>query len=640
MNSTLKSIIVRPYSVLLPPFFNIFLVILFFCIHHKSSTAQNQSGGAVSFLTGNTYIGSYHIKCNGDNTGVLEANPTFGTAPYTFLWNTGETVAKLTNKPAGTYIVTATDANNITRKDTLILRQPYALNYQSTISNFNGYNIEAAGGNRGYIQLAASGGTPAYRILWNNGDSAITRSSLSASTYTFVITDANQCTTNGSITLTEPNPIQVNFSNIENPHCFKSADGKATINISGGLGDFRVVWDNGSFSFSPDDLKDGYNAVRIYERDRAVLDTGITLTSPDALDIQFTYSQYSGYNVSCVDCFNGTVATTVTGGTTPYTYQWEDANNSITANLSNLNGGDITINITDANGCKTSNTAQLTMPTPKDWSRYGNANIDTAQFIGSTDSSAVVFKSNNQEALRIAGNGTLIVNNNLQLKQYELSTSNGIQRAAVFNDQGILVPVLGGQINLNEENPDPQYHPGCELNIPFYPWQNPSVYSNSTNTLISTDNTSIVTCPSVRVGIGVSKPHIMANFDVAGSAMVRGGFSVGYAAPVTSGIKVNGDMLVNGKGYISENLGIGTSTPSQKLEIKHNDPTGGISITKVSTDLGSKSEIKFNKNTQQLSAIGCDMDDNGKNTFYIWQNNSLPIPFIINAIGKVGIGGV
>ena len=160
------------------------------CINLKSIIAQNQSGGPVSYLTGITYIGGYHIKCNGDNTGVLEVNPTFGTAPYTFLWNTGETVAKLTNKPAGIYIVTATDANSISRNDTLILRQPYALNYQSTLSNFNGYNIEAAGGNRGYIQLASSGGTPAYRILWNNGDSAITRSELTAGTYTFVITDA------------------------------------------------------------------------------------------------------------------------------------------------------------------------------------------------------------------------------------------------------------------------------------------------------------------------------------------------------------------------------------------------------------------------------------------------------------------
>jgi hypothetical protein len=158
---------------------------------------------------------------------------------------------------------------------------------------------------------------------------------------------------------------------------------------------------------SPDDLPTGYNAVRIYEHGTAVLDTGITLTEPDMIDIQFTYSQYNSFNVSCVDCFNGTITTTVTGGTAPYTYQWEDANNSTTANLSNLNGGDYPLFVTDAHSCRADNIAQLTMPTPKDWSRSGNANIDTSEFIGSTDTSALRFKTNNQEVLRLNGNGNV-----------------------------------------------------------------------------------------------------------------------------------------------------------------------------------------------------------------------------------------
>jgi hypothetical protein len=115
--------------------------------------------------------------------------------------------------------------------------------------------------------------------LWSNVDSASNRKDLSVGAYSFTITDANQCSTNGSITLTEPDPINISFSGVENPKCFKTEDGKATINITGGLGDFSVVWDNGSFSLNPEDLLSGFNAVRIYEHGKAVLDTGITLTS-------------------------------------------------------------------------------------------------------------------------------------------------------------------------------------------------------------------------------------------------------------------------------------------------------------------------------------------------------------------------
>ncbi|MFN7690766.1 MAG: hypothetical protein ACK5QU_06765, partial [Bacteroidota bacterium] len=41
--------------------------------------------------------------------------------PYTFLWNTGENTAQISNKPAGIYVVTITDQNNISQTDTFEL---------------------------------------------------------------------------------------------------------------------------------------------------------------------------------------------------------------------------------------------------------------------------------------------------------------------------------------------------------------------------------------------------------------------------------------------------------------------------------------------------------------------------------------
>jgi len=123
----------------------------------------------INYWTSATYIGGYHIKCNGQNTGSIKANPNFGTGPHTFLWNTGETTAQINNKGAGIYYVTMTDSLNVSHTDTFELRQPYALSYQSTLSDFYGYNISSYGGNNGTIQLSATGGTPPYRYTWNNG---------------------------------------------------------------------------------------------------------------------------------------------------------------------------------------------------------------------------------------------------------------------------------------------------------------------------------------------------------------------------------------------------------------------------------------------------------------------------------------
>lgn len=586
----------KHFSVLPPPlFFNIILVFLLLNGFFNSSMAQQPA----QFVTGTSYIGGYHIKCNGQNTGSLHANPTFGTAPYSFLWNTGDTAQKLMNKPAGIYIVTATDVNHVARTDTFELRQPYALNHQSTVSDFYGYQIEAYGGSRGYIQLSATGGTPPYRYLWSNGDSAANRGNLSAGSYSFTITDANQCTYSSSITLTAPNPIQVSFSNTVNPLCNKSTDGAASINISGGLGDFSVVWDNGSFSMSPDNLHSGFNAVRIYERGNAVLDTGITLTAPDAIDIQFTYSNYNGFNVSCVDCFNGTVNTTVTGGTAPYTYQWEDANNSTTANLSNLNGGEYFLKVLDAHGCKMGNTAQLSMPTPKDWSRYGNANIDTAQFIGSTDTSAVVFKTNSQEALRLMGNGNVGVGTATPTEKLDV---NGTIKAQGFKLDNLSFKfqaasgLIPEKITWGAEDNAPWAAVGAPvmpsscidpLNIYRYNvFTGGAVFKTKANQLCSNaepsfyvgllgcdaalevvqDGTTLNNGPSSNLNKLLLNTlcgrDVLVGRSDGGNLVVNHNLGIGVVAPAEK-------LEVNGNGKISGTVGIGNVIPEAALHIKN-----------------------------------------------------------------------
>ena len=131
---------------------------MLFCCSAKNTSAQNP----INTFTSATYIGGYHIKCYGQSTGSIIAQPSFGTAPYTYLWNSGETSAQINNKPAGIYIVTITDSINVSHSDTFELRQPNALNYQSTLSEYYGYNIHTHNGNSGSIQLSGNGGTPAY----------------------------------------------------------------------------------------------------------------------------------------------------------------------------------------------------------------------------------------------------------------------------------------------------------------------------------------------------------------------------------------------------------------------------------------------------------------------------------------------
>jgi len=95
------------------------------------------------------------------------------------------------------------------------------------------------------------------------------------------------------------------------------------------------------------------------------------------------------------------------------------------------------------------------------------------------------------------------------------------------------------------------------------------------------------------------------------------------------------------------NVGIGTSDspdemnlygPSQKLTINHDDSTGGILLNRVSKAQTSKSEIKFDKNGQELYAIGNDFEGDGRQSFFIWDHPANSCRFLIDSNGRVGIG--
>ena len=67
-------------------------------------------------------------------------------------------------------------------------------------------------------------------------------------------------------------------------------------------------------------------------------------------------------------------------------------------------------------------------------------------------------------------------------------------------------------------------------------------------------------------------------------------------------------------------IGIGTSSPSQKLEIVHSDTAGGLVLNQTNTTL-SKSEIKYKVNGVQKWAIGNSLNLGSASSFFIWNSD-------------------
>lgn len=128
------------------------------------------------------------ILCNGTSTGAIAASAAGGTGNYSFVWNTNppQTTSTINGLQAGTYAVTVSAINACSTTDSVVLVQPPAINYTSTITNVLCVV-------KGAIAITATGGTAPYQYLWNNGATTAQINNLNAGFYNLKITDANNC---------------------------------------------------------------------------------------------------------------------------------------------------------------------------------------------------------------------------------------------------------------------------------------------------------------------------------------------------------------------------------------------------------------------------------------------------------------
>ena len=193
-----------------------------------------------------------------------------------------------------------------------------------------------------------------------------------------------------------------------NISCFGLKDGAIDATVSGGTAPYAFAWSNNATSEDLSGLAAGYYRLVVTDAASATEEAEITLNEPLALRLgvdPFTYP--SGMNVSCNECFNGSIDITVADGVPPYSYLWDDG--PTTQDRSGLGALTYQVTVADANGCTiTSERISLTQPERDDWSKQGNAGTNPSQhYFGTSDAKDVVFKSNGQERLRLLSGGSM-----------------------------------------------------------------------------------------------------------------------------------------------------------------------------------------------------------------------------------------
>ncbi|MCE2712345.1 MAG: gliding motility-associated C-terminal domain-containing protein, partial [Cryomorphaceae bacterium] len=149
------------------------------------------------------------VSCFQYSDGAVSVNITGGTPGYTYDWvnSSGSSLGSnqnLTNIPAGTYTVTATDLNGCSYSTNVVVGQPTAVVASSSVVSFYfGAGVSCEGASDGIVTAAVVGGTPGYSYSWNTTpvQNNAAAAGLPVGTYTVTATDINGCTSTSTVTL-------------------------------------------------------------------------------------------------------------------------------------------------------------------------------------------------------------------------------------------------------------------------------------------------------------------------------------------------------------------------------------------------------------------------------------------------------
>jgi hypothetical protein len=213
-------------------------------------------------------------------------------------------------------------------------------------------NLKCNGDKTGSATVTVSGGSSPYTYSWNSTpvQTTATASGLGAGSYTVTVKDAKNVTTTAVATITEPSALNI-ITNATNVKCNAGADGSATATVSGGASPYTYSWNNGKTTANITGLATGTYTVTVTDANSCIKTATVNITQPAALVIAVNKTD-ANCNTS-----NGSITASPTGGTGSYTYKWSTG--QTTASITGLAAGSYTIDVTDANGCKATETVNV-----------------------------------------------------------------------------------------------------------------------------------------------------------------------------------------------------------------------------------------------------------------------------------------
>lgn len=312
---------------------------------------------------------------------------------------------------SGLYRVEVQDAWGTKATDSLFLDEPAALRLEAELKplgegtgenkdNASAGEDHAASGDSpaGLLYLNPMGGCPPYRYDWAHGDTADHIAYRHGNTYSVTVYDKRRCAVQREFPFNNKDLLEARIELVQAISCHNSRDGALNVEILGGQPPYRVLWscaDTGvlvqsrsSIGIAPHGdiglakrsdttltlhhLPPALYELSVMDAEGHTCATAFRLTAPSPLTSHITATL-----PRCHGREDGVLSAETSGGSYPYTYQWQNvsanahasspddpAGTATGAAYRGLKKGLYRLTITDRNGCTLIDSIHLGEPLP------------------------------------------------------------------------------------------------------------------------------------------------------------------------------------------------------------------------------------------------------------------------------------
>lgn len=333
----------------------------------------------VSDTSGNTFTCSFNVNvkptpvftaavvdvdCNGNGNGSIDVTTSFGTAPFSYSLNGGAPQGSnvFSGLSGGTYDVTVEGADGCssTMSVTVVEPEPLVVDVDFDI-------VLCFGDSTGEIIVSATGGTTPYEYSIDGGanyQSGAAFSGLPAGVYAVRVKDANGCTDELSVDITQPAAALTAVVDVDDVLCLGQSNGSVTITASGGTGAYEYSIDGVNYQGSNTigGLAVGPYDVYVMDANGCVYTESITVGEPSA---PLFIDAVNATPVNCYGESNGIITMVASGGTPAYTYSVDGgATYQSSPTFNGLPAATYVLSVQDDNGCVAVDTVDVTTPAP------------------------------------------------------------------------------------------------------------------------------------------------------------------------------------------------------------------------------------------------------------------------------------